>query len=198
MTAIAVDANGADLGARGVALGPPCGRRRRSRPALRPGRRAGRRAPRASRSSTPRSRSPRPRTRRAPRAQHPRGLDRPGRQARSPTAAPTRSSSAARPAPALAAGLFHVSRARGIHRPALALPVPGPRRPRSRSWTSAPTSRSVPSTLCSSPSWARRWPRPSSASPCPRVALLTNGEEAMKGTPLIQGGPRRSWPLATD
>ena len=60
---------------------------------------------------------------------------------------------------ALAAGLFHVKRGRGIHRPALAVLVPVPGKPFCCS-TAAPTWRSGPSTSCSSRTWARRSWRP--------------------------------------
>ena len=100
---------------------------RRPRPALR--RRPGRRSPRAgvevvdapvsiAKDPDPGPRGPRdtptPRSSRPP--------------ARSPRAAPTRSSPAARPAPRSPPGLFNVKRAKGIHRPALAIPLPDPGR----------------------------------------------------------------------
>ena len=50
--------------------------------------------------------------------------------------------------------------------------------------TSAPTPRCAPSTSSSSPSWARRSRRSCTASTNPRVALLSVGEEATRGTPL--------------
>ena len=125
---VAVDANGADLGPAEVARGAAEAAARGVRvllfgPAAR-GRRARRRA---SRSSTRRSRSPRPPTR-------------PARSARPPTPRSCRAVEAVADGDAdalvsggstgaaLAASLFGFKRARGIHRPALAVVVPVPGR----------------------------------------------------------------------
>ena len=58
-------------------------------------------------------------------------------------------------------------------------------RPRSCS-TPAPTPSARPSGCCSSPRWAPSSPGPATASTEPRVGLLSIGEEASKGTPLVK------------
>ena len=92
---------------------------------------------------------------------------------------------------ALAASLFGFKRARGVHRPALAIlvPVPGAR---SCCSTRARTSRSGPSTSSSSRTWARRSWRRSCGVASPRVALLANGTEATKGTENVVAAHERS------
>ena len=79
----------------------------------------------------------------------------------------------------------------GRARPAIAtpIPVPGGDRPRSCS-TPAPTPSATPSGSCSSPRWAPCTPASASASPSPRVALLSIGEEPTKGNAAGQGDPR--------
>jgi glycerol-3-phosphate acyltransferase PlsX len=84
---------------------------------------------------------------------------------------------------ALAAGLFNIKRAKGIHRPALALPVPVPGNPVTLLDVGANTEvrpehlvqfAFMGAALASSVLGVER----------PRVGLLSNGEEAIKGTPL--------------
>ena len=119
---------------RGPRSGRGRGRRRarggagRARAAVRPGGRELGRRPAASRSSTRRSRSRRRPTRRwrcarrpTPRSCRPRKAVADGRA----DALVSGGSTGA----ALAAGLFNIKRARGIHRPALALPLPVPGAP---------------------------------------------------------------------
>ena len=126
---VAVDANGADLGPAEVAAGAADAAQQGVRVVLfgpaeefgEVGRGdRGRRRPRLHRQGArPRACQPR----------DPRRLDRPRHHARSPRATPTPSSAAARPAPRWPPRLFNIKRATGIHRPALAIPVPGPRAP---------------------------------------------------------------------
>jgi phosphate acyltransferase len=86
---------------------------------------------------------------------------------------------------ALAAGLFHLKRARGIYRPALALPLPVPEHPvllldvganavvrREHLVQFAYMGAALAQTVLEVPR--------------PRVALLSNGEEASRGSPLVQ------------
>ena len=86
---------------------------------------------------------------------------------------------------ALAAGLFEVKRARGVHRPALAIPVPVPGHPVTLVDVGANVEvRSehlvqfafMGAALVHAVLGVAR----------PRVALLSNGEEATRGTPLVQ------------
>ncbi|QEC48668.1 phosphate acyltransferase PlsX [Baekduia soli] len=87
---------------------------------------------------------------------------------------------------ALAAGLLNVKRAQGIYRPALALPLPVPgRQPVTLLDVGANTEvrpehlvqfAFMGAALASAVLGIRR----------PRVALLSNGEEGTKGTPLVQ------------
>ena len=60
---------------------------------------------------------------------------------------------------ALAAGIFNIKRARGIYRPALAIPLPVPERPVTLLDVGA-NAEAGASTSCSSRSWARRWRAP--------------------------------------
>jgi glycerol-3-phosphate acyltransferase PlsX len=86
--------------------------------------------------------------------------------------------------PALAAGLFNIRRARGIHRPALAIPVPVPGNPVTIVDVGASTeARSehlvqfgfMGAALAQTVLGVER----------PRVGLLSIGEEETKGTPLV-------------
>ena len=86
---------------------------------------------------------------------------------------------------ALAAGLFEVKRARGVHRPALAIPVPVPGNPVTLVDVGANVEvRSehlvqfafMGAALVHAVLGIAR----------PRVGLLSNGEEAIKGTPVVQ------------
>ncbi|MDX6665867.1 MAG: phosphate acyltransferase [Solirubrobacteraceae bacterium] len=86
---------------------------------------------------------------------------------------------------ALAAGLFHIKRARGIYRPALALPLPVPGAP--------VTLVDVGANVECRPEHLVQFAHMGAALAAvvldvanPRVALLSNGEEAGKGTPLLQ------------
>ena len=178
---VALDANGADLGpgevARGAALAAGRGD---PRAAVRAGgASSATRCPRASRSSTRRSRSPRPRTpparsarRRSPRSSRP--------SARSPAAGPTRWSRAARPASPSPPACSRSSAPAACTVPRWRSSSPPPGR-RSCCSTSAPTSRCGPSTSCSSRTWAPRSCRRSAGIERPRVALLSNGEEPTRG-----------------
>lgn len=85
---------------------------------------------------------------------------------------------------ALAAGLFNIKRAQGIYRPALALPVPIPGNPVTLVDVGANTEvrpehlvqfAFMGAALASTVLGVER----------PRVGLLSNGEEATKGTPLV-------------
>jgi glycerol-3-phosphate acyltransferase PlsX len=85
---------------------------------------------------------------------------------------------------ALAAGLFNIKRAHGIHRPALAIPIPVPGRPVTLVDVGANTEvRSehlvqfafMGAALAQTVMEIER----------PRVAFLNNGEERTKGTPLV-------------
>jgi glycerol-3-phosphate acyltransferase PlsX len=86
---------------------------------------------------------------------------------------------------ALAAGLFRIKRARGIHRPALALPVPVPGAP----VTLVDVGANVecrPEHLVQFAFMGAALASTVLGVERPRVALLSNGEEAVKGTPLVQ------------
>jgi glycerol-3-phosphate acyltransferase PlsX len=86
--------------------------------------------------------------------------------------------------PALAAGLFHVKRARGIHRPALAIPVPVPGAP----VTLVDVGANVecrPEHLVQFAHMGAALAQVVLGVESPRVALLSNGEEATKGTPVV-------------
>ncbi len=86
---------------------------------------------------------------------------------------------------ALAAGLFNMRRDRGIYRPALALPVPVP-------GGSPVMLLDVGANVTCRPEHLVQFAHMGSAFtqavlriPSPRVALLSNGEEAIKGTPEL-------------
>jgi glycerol-3-phosphate acyltransferase PlsX len=86
---------------------------------------------------------------------------------------------------ALAAGLFQIKRGRGIHRPALALPVPVPGAP----VTLVDVGANVevrPEHLVQFAFMGAALARAVLGIERPRVALLSNGAEAVKGTPLVQ------------
>src|SRR3954452_3926182 len=85
---------------------------------------------------------------------------------------------------ALAAGLFEIKRGRGIHRPALALPVPVPGAP----VTLVDVGANVevrPEHLVQFAFMGAALARAVLGVERPRVALLSNGEEAVRGTPLV-------------
>jgi glycerol-3-phosphate acyltransferase PlsX len=85
---------------------------------------------------------------------------------------------------ALAAGLFHVKRARGIHRPALALPLPVPGAPVLLIDVGANTV-VRPEHLVQFAFMGAAFAEAVLGVPAPRVGLLSNGEEATKGTPDV-------------
>src|SRR4051812_12747570 len=86
---------------------------------------------------------------------------------------------------ALAAGLFEIKRARGIHRPALALPIPVPGPPVTLVDGGAHVE-VRPGHLVQFAFMGAAPARAVLGVARPRVALLSNGEEAVKGTPLVQ------------
>ena len=86
---------------------------------------------------------------------------------------------------ALAAGLFHVKRASGIYRPALALPIPVPGHP----VTIVDVGANVecrPEHLVQFAYMGAALAQVLLGVEHPRVGLLSNGAEAVKGTPLLQ------------
>ncbi len=85
---------------------------------------------------------------------------------------------------ALAAGLMHVRRARGIHRPALALPLPAPSGPVTLVDVGANVE-ARPDHLVQFAFMGAALARTALAIGRPRVALLSNGEEPTKGTPDV-------------
>jgi glycerol-3-phosphate acyltransferase PlsX len=85
---------------------------------------------------------------------------------------------------ALAAGLFNIKRAKGIYRPALAVPLPVPGHP----VTLVDVGANVecrPEHLVQFAHMGRALAQVVLGVENPRVALLNNGEEATKGTPLL-------------
>jgi glycerol-3-phosphate acyltransferase PlsX len=86
---------------------------------------------------------------------------------------------------ALAAGLFRVKRANGIHRPALATPVPVPGHPVTLLDVGA-NAEVRPEHLVQFAFMGAALVRVVLGVERPRVALLSNGEEAERGTPLVQ------------
>src|SRR3954469_7567658 len=85
---------------------------------------------------------------------------------------------------ALAAGLFNVRRGSGIHRPALALPVPVPGAPVTLLDVGA-NAEVRPEHLVQFAFMGAALAQTVLGVERPRVALLSNGEEATKGTPLV-------------
>ncbi len=86
---------------------------------------------------------------------------------------------------ALAAGLFNMRRDRGIYRPALALPVPVPGgRPVMLLDVGANVT-CRPEHLVQFAHMGSAFTQAVLGIPSPRVALLSNGEEAVKGTPEL-------------
>lgn len=86
--------------------------------------------------------------------------------------------------PALAAGLMHVRRAKGIHRPALALPLPTPGSPVTLVDVGANVE-ARPDHLVQFGFMGAALARTVLGIRRPRVGLLSNGEEATKGTPDV-------------
>jgi phosphate acyltransferase len=86
---------------------------------------------------------------------------------------------------ALAAGLFNAKRGRGIHRPALAIPVPVPGAP----VTLLDVGANVevrPEHLVQFAYMGAALAKVVLGIEAPRIALLSNGEEEVKGTPLVR------------
>jgi glycerol-3-phosphate acyltransferase PlsX len=86
---------------------------------------------------------------------------------------------------ALAAGLFNVKRAHGIYRPALAIPVPIPGHPVTLLDVGA-NAEVRPEHLVQFAFMGAALASAVLGVARPRVALLSNGEEAVKGTSLVQ------------
>jgi glycerol-3-phosphate acyltransferase PlsX len=85
---------------------------------------------------------------------------------------------------ALAAGLFNIKRASGVFRPALAIPIPVPGKPVTLVDVGA-NAESRPEHLVQFAFMGAALATVVLGVEQPRVALLSNGEEAMKGTPLV-------------
>ncbi|WP_320669954.1 phosphate acyltransferase PlsX [Patulibacter defluvii] len=87
--------------------------------------------------------------------------------------------------PALAAGLLHVRRAKGIHRPALALPLPIPGKAPVTLVDVGANVESRPDHQVQFAFMGAALARTVLGIERPRVALLSNGEEPTKGTPDV-------------
>jgi glycerol-3-phosphate acyltransferase PlsX len=85
---------------------------------------------------------------------------------------------------ALAAGLFNIKRASGIHRPALAIPIPVPGAPVTLLDVGA-NAEVRPEHLVQFAFMGAALAQTVLGVTRPRVALLSNGEEDTKGTPLV-------------
>src|SRR4051812_29005192 len=85
---------------------------------------------------------------------------------------------------ALAAGLFNIKRASGVFRPALAIPIPVPGKPVTLVDVGA-NAESRAEHLVQFAFMGAALATVVLGIEQPRVALLSNGEEAMKGTPLV-------------
>jgi glycerol-3-phosphate acyltransferase PlsX len=85
---------------------------------------------------------------------------------------------------ALAAGLFNIKRASGIFRPALAIPLPIPGKPVTLLDVGA-NAESRPEHLVQFAFMGAALAQIVLGIDQPRVGLLSNGEEAVKGTPLV-------------
>jgi glycerol-3-phosphate acyltransferase PlsX len=86
--------------------------------------------------------------------------------------------------PALAASLFNIRRDRGIHRPALAIPIPVPGAPVTLLDVGA-NAEVRPEHLVQFAFMGAALAQAVLGIERPRVGLLSNGEEAVKGTPLV-------------
>jgi glycerol-3-phosphate acyltransferase PlsX len=92
----------------------------------------------------------------------------------------------------LAAGLFNVKRAHGIHRPALALPIPVPERPVTLLDVGA-SARARSEHLVQFAFMGAAFAKAVLGVEHPRVGLLSNGEEAERGSELVvQAGAQLS------
>ena len=109
------------------------------------------------------------------------GLGRARRRATSPRARADAMVSAGSTGATMAAATFGLRRLQGRAAAGARRAAAGPRQARCSSSTSAPTSRSAPSTWSSSPSSAPPSAPPCSGSSGPRVGLLSVGEESGKG-----------------
>src|SRR3954470_20245877 len=98
---------------------------------------------------------------------------------------------------ALAAGLFEIKRARGIYRPALALPIPVPGKPVTLVDVGANTE-VLPEHLVQFAFMGAALVRSLLGIERPRVALLSNGEEDVKGTPVVVAAHAALASRATD
>src|SRR5438270_13624764 len=85
---------------------------------------------------------------------------------------------------ALAAGLFHLKRMKGVHRPAVAVLLPVPGSP-TLLLDAGANVESRPEHLVQFAYMGSAFMEAVHAVERPRVGLLSNGEEAKKGTPLI-------------
>ncbi len=86
---------------------------------------------------------------------------------------------------ALAAGLFNIKRAHGIYRPALALPLPVPDHPVTLLDVGA-NAEARNEHLIQFAFMGAALAQTVLGVPSPRVGLLSNGEEVVRGTPLVQ------------
>jgi glycerol-3-phosphate acyltransferase PlsX len=86
---------------------------------------------------------------------------------------------------ALAAGLFNLKRDRGIYRPALALPVPVPRSSPVLLLDVGANATCRPEMLVQFAYMGSAFSQAVMGCASPRVALLSNGTEAVKGTPEL-------------
>jgi glycerol-3-phosphate acyltransferase PlsX len=86
---------------------------------------------------------------------------------------------------ALAAGLFNIRRASGIYRPALAIPLPVPGKPVTLLDVGA-NAESRAEHLVQFAFMGAALAQVVLGIDQPRIGLLSNGEEAMKGTPLVR------------
>lgn len=98
---------------------------------------------------------------------------------------------------ALAAGLFNIRRARGVHRPALALPLPVPGRPVTLLDVGA-NAQARPEHLEQFAFMGAALAQTVLGVERPRVGLLSNGEEAERGSPLVVAAHARLRERAAD
>ncbi len=100
---------------------------------------------------------------------------------------------------ALAAGLFNIKRARGIHRPALALPIPVPRLEHPVTLLDVGASvQARPEHLVQFAFMGAAFARTVLGVAEPRVALLSNGEEAERGSEVVVAAGAQLAALARD
>lgn len=100
---------------------------------------------------------------------------------------------------ALAAGLFNVKRARGVHRPALALPIPVPGLPRPVTLLDVGASAQARSDhLVQFAFMGAAFATAVLGVEKPRVGLLSNGEEAERGSDLVVQAGEQLARLASD